>query len=72
MTECGQNETKCRTGPVVAGRRRGCGAAGSCAARAMIDGETGPTFSLTARAGHISISDGGSIYSWGYSLPPLP
>jgi hypothetical protein len=37
------------------------------AARAGIDGETGPTFNLTASAGYISIADGGSIYSWGYS-----
>jgi FtsP/CotA-like multicopper oxidase with cupredoxin domain len=37
------------------------------AARAGIDGETGPTFNLTASAGYISVPDGGSIYSWGYS-----
>jgi len=36
-------------------------------ARAGIDGETGPTFNLTASAGYISVADGGSIYSWGYS-----
>ncbi len=37
------------------------------AAQAAIDGVTGSTFSLTARAGHISIADGGSVYSWGYT-----
>ena len=37
------------------------------AARAGIDGVPGPAFSLTASAGYISIADGGSIYSWGYS-----
>jgi hypothetical protein len=37
------------------------------AARAGIDGVPGTTFSLTASAGYISIADGGSIYSWGYS-----
>src|SRR3990172_1425934 len=45
------------------------------AARAAIDGEIGPTFSLTASAGYISIADGGSVYSWGYGtgdLVPLP
>jgi len=36
--------------------------------RAAIPGEviTGPV-NLTASAGHISVADGGSIYSWGYS-----
>lgn len=38
------------------------------AARAAIDGVSGNTFNLTARAGHISIADGGSVYSWGYSM----
>ena len=28
---------------------------------------TTPTFNLTAREGYISVSDGGSVYSWGYS-----
>jgi len=37
------------------------------AARAAIDGVTGPSFSLSARAGYISIADGGSHYSWGYT-----
>jgi FtsP/CotA-like multicopper oxidase with cupredoxin domain len=36
-------------------------------APAVIDGVPGPTFNLTARAGYISIADGGSIYSWGYT-----
>jgi FtsP/CotA-like multicopper oxidase with cupredoxin domain len=37
------------------------------AARATIDGITGSSFDLTARAGYISVADGGSIYSWGYT-----
>ena len=37
------------------------------AAQAAIDGVTGDTFNLTAGAGYISIADGGSVYSWGYS-----
>jgi len=41
------------------------------AANAAIDGVTGasptPAFSLTAKAGYISIADGGSHYSWGYT-----
>jgi FtsP/CotA-like multicopper oxidase with cupredoxin domain len=36
------------------------------AALAGIDGVTGP-FNLTASKGYISVADGGSIYSWGYS-----
>jgi FtsP/CotA-like multicopper oxidase with cupredoxin domain len=36
-------------------------------ARAGIIGETGTNFSLTATEGYISVSDGGSIYSWGYT-----
>ncbi|KGJ91583.1 multicopper oxidase family protein [Thalassotalea sp. ND16A] len=36
-------------------------------ARAAIDGITGTTFNLTASEGYISIADGGSVYSWGYS-----
>lgn len=36
-------------------------------ARAAIIGEVGTSFSLTARAGYISIADGGSVYSWGYA-----
>ncbi len=38
------------------------------AARAAIDGVTGPAFILTASAGQIFIADGGSVYSWGYSI----
>jgi FtsP/CotA-like multicopper oxidase with cupredoxin domain len=34
---------------------------------AEIDGITGSTFTLTAREGYISIADGGSVYSWGYT-----
>lgn len=37
------------------------------AALAMIDGVMGSSFSLTAKAGHISTADGGSVYSWGYA-----
>jgi len=37
------------------------------AAFAVIPGETGSSFSLTAADGYISMPDGGSIYSWGYS-----
>lgn len=36
-------------------------------ARAEVFGVTGQSFDLTARAGHVSVADGGSIYSWGYS-----
>jgi len=36
-------------------------------ARAGIDGETGSSFTLNASEGYVSIADGGSIYSWGYS-----
>ncbi|PWB78570.1 MAG: hypothetical protein C3F15_01300 [Holophagae bacterium] len=41
------------------------------AASAGIIGETGPTFYLTAREGNISVADGGSIYSWGYTSGPV-
>ena len=37
------------------------------AAHAAIDGKEGPGFNLTASEGYISVADGGSIYSWGYS-----
>jgi FtsP/CotA-like multicopper oxidase with cupredoxin domain len=36
--------------------------------RAGIPGVEGTLFPLTAREGYISVADGGSIYSWGYSL----
>jgi len=36
-------------------------------ARAGIDGVAGSSFNLSASEGYISIADGGSIYSWGYS-----
>jgi manganese oxidase len=39
--------------------------AGSAAA--MINGITGPSFSLTAKADCISTPDGGSVYFWGYA-----
>jgi FtsP/CotA-like multicopper oxidase with cupredoxin domain len=37
-------------------------------AHAAIDGVTGTTFDLTAKAGYISTPDGNSIYMWGYAL----
>jgi len=37
------------------------------AARAQIPEAASNSVSLTARAGHISVPDGGSIYSWGYT-----
>jgi manganese oxidase len=36
-------------------------------AAAMIDGITGTSFNLTAKADHISTPDGGSVYFWGYA-----
>jgi len=39
----------------------------SVSAHASIQGLTGTSFNLTASAGYISVPDGGSIYSWGYS-----
>jgi FtsP/CotA-like multicopper oxidase with cupredoxin domain len=36
-------------------------------AAAEVDGVTGSTFTLTAREGYISVADGVSIYSWGYT-----
>lgn len=39
----------------------------SAIVHAGIDGVAGPSFDLTASEGYISIADGGSIYSWGYS-----
>ena len=41
----------------------------AAAANAAVTGEPGPIYSLTASAGQISVSDGGSIYMWGYSAP---
>lgn len=38
-------------------------------AHAAVAGETGTSFALTATDGQISVSDGGSIYMWGYSAP---
>lgn len=34
---------------------------------AVVDGITGPTFNLTAKADHISMGDGGSLLAWGYA-----
>ncbi len=39
----------------------------STPASAAIDGIRGSTFSLTAKAGYVSIPDGASVYSWGYT-----
>ncbi len=36
-------------------------------AHTTIDGEMGTSFSLSARAGQVSMPDGASIYSWGYT-----
>jgi len=36
------------------------------AGHATVEGITGTSFNLTARAGNISVADGGSIYMWGY------
>ena len=40
----------------------------SASAQGTILGETGTNFSLTASEGYIAIADGGSVYSWGYSV----
>ena len=40
----------------------------SASAQAALDGVPGTSFQLTASEGYISIADGGSVYSWGYSL----
>ncbi|MDD2700778.1 MAG: multicopper oxidase family protein [Sideroxydans sp.] len=34
---------------------------------AVVEGISGPTFNLTAKADYISAGDGASIYSWGYA-----
>jgi len=34
---------------------------------AAIPGETGTSFNLTAKAGYVSMPDGASVYSWGYT-----
>jgi hypothetical protein len=39
----------------------------SAAARAAVNGSVGQDFGLYAQEGYISVSDGGSIYSWGYT-----
>ena len=36
-------------------------------AHAVIDGITGPTFTFTAKSGHITTPDGGVVYIWGYA-----
>lgn len=40
----------------------------SISAQGEILGEVGTNFNLTASEGYISIADGGSVYSWGYSV----
>jgi manganese oxidase len=42
-------------------------ALGAGGASAVVDGITGPTFNLTARADHITAGDGGSLLAWGYA-----
>jgi hypothetical protein len=41
--------------------------AASPATEAAVKGITGSSFNLSAKAGYISVADGGSIYSWGYA-----
>jgi hypothetical protein len=38
---------------------------------AAISGVTGTTFNMSASEGYISVADGGSIYTWGYSVDGL-
>jgi FtsP/CotA-like multicopper oxidase with cupredoxin domain len=33
----------------------------------LVDGITGPIFTLTAKPGHISTAEGGSVYVWGFA-----
>lgn len=40
----------------------------SASAQGAIPGEVGTSFNLTASEGYIAIADGGSVYSWGYSV----
>ena len=42
-------------------------ALGTGGAWAMVDGITGPTFNLTAKADYITAGDGGSLLAWGYA-----
>jgi len=41
-------------------------------AHAVVDGVTGTTFNLTARADYISTGDGGSLLAWGYASDAGP
>lgn len=43
------------------------GLAGPASAHTGIDGERGTAFELAARADYVSLPDGASIYSWGYT-----
>ena len=43
-------------------------ALGAGGAWAMVDGITGPTFNLTAKADYITAGDGGSLLAWGYAV----
>ena len=47
----------------------GLAVAGTAGAQARIDGITGTSYSFTARAGEVSIPDGGSYHFWGYHAP---
>jgi FtsP/CotA-like multicopper oxidase with cupredoxin domain len=40
----------------------------SHSAAARVEGVTGPSFTLVAKADYISTADGGSVYTWGYAL----
>jgi manganese oxidase len=42
-------------------------ALGAGGASAVVDGITGPTFNLTARADYITAGDGASLLAWGYA-----
>jgi hypothetical protein len=37
-------------------------------AHAVVTGEVGQSFNLSASEGYVSVADGGSVYSWGYSV----
>lgn len=42
------------------------------AVNAAVEGISGPSFTLSAGEGYVSVADGGSIYSWGYSVDGSP
>jgi FtsP/CotA-like multicopper oxidase with cupredoxin domain len=62
---------KQRTSWLQHGLRAICAAALAAAggtAAAKIDGATGASFTLVAKADYITTADGGSVYMWGYGL----